>query len=207
MTQNPLETFIKQLRPSAWPDIQQFILAGCRQSLQKTDSGQSRRTALILPAIAGISHSFISKSSKDYLIREFAPGGSWLQKEDLADKTARVILPLAFLYTWDTDALWQWLVRNCREGAELEVILPNFSYLPLLLELNKGRFPVAGNGMQGPVKEVREWQNYFQGKGCVNISLQWRPAACFVKEPPAHMDENLLLSPCYSLTMNLPAGD
>lgn len=202
MVPDTLESWIKQLQPVSWPETISHILSSCLQAVLAARHGEMY-SVVVLPAIADAPDPFTSPPLPDLAVRKF-PGDGGTDMADLDRRAEQVFLPLAFQYTWESESLWGWIIRNATAGARVSVTLANLSYLPLLHHLINSSFPMARHGMKGPLKDSRQWQDYFLDKGCANITLDWSPVACFVNDQIEELDTDLHLSPSYSLSMTLP---
>ena len=203
MKDNLLKNFITQLYPTTWIEIQEFALNYCWKNICKRNLTNSF-ISIIYPSVPGISIHFNANTTDKLFLREISAGNSWLDVPSLVIPAEVAVLPLTFIYSWETENLWSWIVANCRADALIIAILPNLSYFPLLLSLSRGHNPVYACGIYGPVKDSHQWKNYFATKGCLNVAIEWIPVACFLKNQTEKLDDKLLLSPCYILKMFLP---
>ena len=199
LRKHSLKHFIRQLYPSTWQEILNFLFA-CGNRVINHDHLRLQVTTVIVPSIDNEALQYNPMCH----VREFKIGVPWEDLEVLGTPADRAVLPLTFMYSWETDLIWSWLYANCRGGAEILAIMANHSYLSPLYSLICGRFLQASGGTYGPVMDWKQWQNYFLTKGCDSVEVTWLPTACFLSEQEKTLESGLLLSPGYILKFKLP---
>lgn len=202
LTLNSLKQMSEACKPKSWKQIQEHILANSYQRFFSFPPETS--VGILYPALAGIFNPFEEQSAADQnFIRSFDPAREFIAPQDLGSKANAIILPLTYMYCWETEKLWSWIVHNTLPGARLSIALPHLSYIPLLVKLLSGSFRIARGKLSGPLKDPAGWTAYFRKMRCTNIELNWQtiplPGSPISLPPEMHC-----LSPFYYLEMNLP---
>jgi SAM-dependent methyltransferase len=135
--------------------------------------------ALLLPESAGDEPPPSTASSMLSLERRETPYGNlWVPRrpEFSGRKPSVLYAPLALITGGRLERVWTWIGENLDPGGILAAGVPNLGYLPFVVTLSRGRFPIREPDLES-LHDAHSLAESLRQLGAVTIEVQWAPAA------------------------------